>query len=142
VSEWDEADDPAWLEAQREIVLDYLRRQNTEHGGVAEIPAWHISPYIAIWPVESLLAPGRPGWWAISGDLPTDYCSSARVRTPREAAQHFSETWLDAARDPREDGTLGTTGLPTELRDLLAGPAKLLAEYVEDDEIWLLAEDE
>jgi hypothetical protein len=141
VSGWNDADDDAWIAAQREIVVSYLDSQHLQHGGVAATPAWYISPCVAIWPVESLAASGAVGWWVISGDLPTDYCSSKDCSHPRQAASHFAESWRDAVRDPREDGTLGVTGLPVELRDLLVSRAKILSEFVQDDDIWLLAED-
>jgi hypothetical protein len=141
VSEWDEANDEAWFAAQREKVVDYLQRQGLHHGAVAERPAWHISPHVALWPIGSLIAQESIGWWVISGDLPTDYCSSKYCPRPRDAARHFSETWRDAVRDPREDGTLGSTGLPMDLKDLLGSRAKTLAGLVADDEIWLIADD-
>jgi len=142
VNDWDDADDEGWIAEQRARVASYLEGQGIRHGGLAQEPTWYVSPYLAIWPIGSIRAPGAVGWWAISGDCPTDYCSSKSCRYAREAAHHFAETWRDAASDPREDGTLGATGLPVHLRDLLASRAKILAEFVEDHEIWLLAEDD
>lgn len=142
MSDWDERDDPAWIAEQHKKVVDYLARQSLEHGGVRDTPDWHIAPIVAVWSIESLAAPGRTGWWAISGDLPTDYESSRRCHDARAAVRRFAENWLSAAGDPREDGTLGTTGLPADLRDLLAARAKFLAELCEDDEIWRLDESE
>jgi hypothetical protein len=142
VSEWADADDEAWIATQRDVAEHYLESQRLQHGGVAPEPAWHISPYLAIWPVGSLAAPGAVGWWVITGDVPTDYCSFEDGSHPRAVASHFAQSWREAVRDPHEDGTLGVTGLPIELRDLLSSRAKILAEFVQDDEIWLIAEDE
>jgi hypothetical protein len=52
---------------QRERVIQYLGRANLTHGRVGEWPAWHVHPYVAIWAIESLKAPGWIGWWAQIG---------------------------------------------------------------------------
>src|SRR5437764_5727586 len=41
-------------------------------------PRWFLSPYVAVWAVRSRANPDRVGWWAISGDLPTDYMTCGR----------------------------------------------------------------
>ena len=142
MSDWDDSEDSAWIVTQRAVVAEYLARQGLHHGPIEDGPRWYISPYVAVWAVESLAAPGATGWWAISGDLPTDYASSKGCPNARAAVKHFADSWLDAARDPREDGTLGTSGLPAAFKDLLASRAKTLAEFYEDDEIWLLDDDD
>ena len=68
-----------WCYEQQRKVADYLRSQGLNHGRIGEWPAWHIDPFVSIWAIESLDWPGWIGWWAISGDLPTDYISSADV---------------------------------------------------------------
>ena len=140
--DWDEANDKAWFAEQKAKVEDYLESEGLVGYRVPQIPAWHVSPYVAIWAIESLAVPGNVGWWAISGDLPSDYCSSSSARNPRQAAKHFSETWLEAVRDPREDGSLGTTGISAELRDMMASRAQTLANFAAEDEIWHIAEDD
>jgi hypothetical protein len=57
---------------------------------------------------QSLAHPESIGWWAICGDLPTDYISSAdvtRPQHPRKAMQVFAKNWLElvaAWNDGRE----------------------------------------
>lgn len=140
-------DDPEvearWCDGQRDVVTRYLRAQRLEHGRIGESPAWHMVPYVAVWAVESVARPGWVGWWAISGDLPTDYVSAADVspRTPRAALRVFAENWLalvTAWREGRdvENTTLGDPDSRAELAPLLESRARLLLELADDDSVW------
>jgi hypothetical protein len=97
-----------------------------------------MAPYVSVWAVESLRAPGSVGWWVISGDLPTDYCSSGdECNNPRRAMRRLAESWRDAiAATPDGAATLGETGLPADLADLLAARVDFLLGMVRDDEVW------
>lgn len=133
-----------WCFEQRENVADYLRSQSLNHGRIGEWPAWHAAPCVAIWAIESLARPESIGWWAISGDLPTDYISSADVTAPqhpRKAVRVFGQKWLeivDAWRDGREveNCQLGDRDSHDELRPLLEARAKLLIDFADDDSLW------
>ena len=71
--------------------------EKVDHGGVGEWPAFHVDPYVALWAVQSKRTPGAVGWWAISGDLPTDYISSSDGRHPREALRAISRSWFEVS---------------------------------------------
>src|SRR6185312_5607819 len=115
----------------------YLARQDgLRHGEIGEWPAWHVAPYVSIWAIESVVAPGSVGWWAICGDLPTDYCSCEEPRHPRTAARTFAASWRAAAADVRPDGTLGETDLPASLSDMLRSRAEILENWADNDENW------
>jgi hypothetical protein len=135
--ELSEAAEEAWVLDRREDVVAYLARLGHPVGEVGDWPAWHLAPYVSIWAIESLSRPGWVGWWAISGDLPTDYCTVEEPRHPRTAVKAFAATWRAAANDLRSDGTLGETGLPASLAPLLASRADFLTDLAEDDEIWI-----
>ena len=66
-------EEDAWVRREREKVVAYLTSQRCDHGGIAEWPAFHVDPYVALWAIQSRTVAGRVGWWAISGDLPKDY---------------------------------------------------------------------
>lgn len=144
----DDYDDPEveerWCERQRALVADYLRSQGVEHGRIAEWPAWHIAPYVSIWAIESLARLDSIGWWVISGDLPTDYISSAEVehpQHPRQAIRVIAERWLkqaEAWRDGRDFEGIRIRGphRHQELAPLLSSRARLLMEWTEDDTLW------
>jgi hypothetical protein len=131
-------EEEAWCAEQRAEVTAYLARQTgLTHGAIGEWPAGYLAPYLSIWAVESLRAPGEVGWWAISGDLPTDYCSSAEAPDPRTALRHFAQSWTAALSEMKsEDTTIGETGLPAELADLLRSRAEFLLDWANDDEAW------
>jgi hypothetical protein len=134
-----EAEEDAWCVDQRATVVKYLGMQDgLNHGEVGEWPAWHMAPYVSLWAVESLRAPGSVGWWVICGDLPCDYCASAPdCNNPRRALRRLAESWQTAlAQTPSGAATIGATGLPVHLGDLLRSRARFLLEMVADDAIW------
>ena len=94
-------DDPAveerWCEERRTQVTEYLQHEAVEHGGVSEWPAWHVAPYVSVWAIESKIRPGMVGWWAICGDMPTDYVSAAKIKHPREAVRAIAQGWREHA---------------------------------------------
>jgi hypothetical protein len=138
-------DDPAveehWCDERRRIVTEYLANQGLVHGEVGAWPAWHIAPYVSIWAVESLLAPDHVGWWAICGDLPTDYLSAATIKHPRKALLAFAEIWKEVAGCmvegvPHPDISIGPSPPNPELASLLESRSDLLRRFAEDDSLW------
>jgi hypothetical protein len=106
-------------------------------GALGEWPAWHVSPYVAIWAMESLAKPGFVGWWVISGDLPCDYCSARSPVHPRTALEDITDGWLQAVAELNPgDETIGDTTLPAHLAPLLKDKAEMLLEMLDDDELW------
>src|SRR5213080_4763409 len=87
----------AWVAAQRQRVIDYLVSQNLDHAGVSLEPRWFLSPYVAIWAVRSKANADRIGWWAISGDLPTDYLACNKEHNDADVLLSFSRQWKAAA---------------------------------------------
>jgi hypothetical protein len=130
-----------WVAEQRDTVCAYLEREGVRHREVGEWPAWHLHPYLAVWAIESLVAPGRVGWWAISGDVPTDYVSFADADHPREVLRHFAREWARVSssmlrgEEPPET-VIGTPEQWPDLEDLLKRRCELLRRFAEDDAIW------
>lgn len=131
------AEEEAWCSSRRSVVSEYLSGQGLRHGAIGDRPAWYLAPYVSIWAVESLKFPGSVGWWAICGDLPTDYCSASDCRHPRLAIRKIADEWLKAVSQYKlGDATLGTIGLPVSLAPLLETRANLLAEWADNDSLW------
>ena len=138
-------DDPAveaeWCALARSEVVDYLSAEGVEHGEVGEWPAWHVAPVVSLWAIESKARSGWVGWWAIFGDLPTDYISAQTLKHPRDAVRAIAERWLRYAvdvregRPPAEFGFRGETP-PDQLVPLLETRASVLSEWVDDDSVW------
>lgn len=136
--------DGRWRRDQRQIVVDYLRRQGVEHGAIGEWPAWHLSPYVSIWAIESIARPGWIGWWVIAGDLPTDYISSSDVdgpQDPRKVMKVFARNWIELITAWKngsnvENTTIGELGQRDILAPLLQSRAQVLAEWADDDSYW------
>jgi hypothetical protein len=133
-----EADEEIWCAERRTEVEAYLSRQGLTHGEIGEWPAWHFAPYVSVWAIESLAAPGWVGWWTICGDLPTDYCSSDHdCRRPRLAVKRIAESWsmaLDTLKPG--DTTIGTTSISASLAPLLRSRVDLLSEMVANEDAW------
>jgi hypothetical protein len=102
--DWDDsAVEEHWCDECHRTVAEYLAKQSVVHGEVGSWPAWHVAPYVSIWAIESLLAPGHVGWWAICGDLPTDYLSAATIKHPRKALLAFADLWKEVAEYMQRD---------------------------------------
>ena len=134
-------DEAAWVDAQRQRVARYLAEQGVAHGEIGDWPAWHVLPYIAVWAVESRVAPGRMGWWAIGGELGTDYVSFADADHPRAALRHFARTWAAVADamlrgEEHPDARVGSPEQWPELAPLLRCRAGLLRDFADDDALW------
>jgi hypothetical protein len=138
-------DDPGveehWCAGCRRTVTEYLAKEGLDHGEVGSWPAWHVVPYVSIWAVESLLAPGYVGWWAICGDLPTDYLSSATIKHPRKAMLAFADTWKEVAEYmhkgmPHPHMSIGPSEPSPELISLLEERSDVLRRFAEDDSLW------
>jgi len=133
-----EMEQQAWFDERRASVEAYLKDQGLQHGGVGLGPAWEVAPYVSVWAIQSRKTPGKVGWWAISGDLPSDYCSGgAECNHPRLAVKHIAETWKHAVSDHKlGDVTLGAIGIPAELKPMLASRAQTLLEWADDAGLW------
>jgi uncharacterized protein DUF4826 len=133
----DAPEDAAWVAQQRQIVIDYLASQQCEHNGVSLEPRWFVSPYVAVWAVRSKANPEWVGWWAISGDLPTDYMTAAGQGSTGDVLIAFANLWR-AAAERMTDGeqldryTVGDPSRAKELAPLLQSRADLLHEWCED----------
>jgi hypothetical protein len=141
----DDYDDPRleaeWLAKQRNIVEGYLRDEGIRHNGVASEPVWCLAPYGAIWEVESLYAPGTVGWWAISGDLPTDYLSGGDAVDGRTALGAFAKRWFEVSGymlrgESHPTVKIGPPEMRRQLGDLLKRRASILEEWASDDKMW------
>ena len=143
-------DDPKkeaeWLAKERERVAMYLQDQGVRHGGVDPDPDWFVAPYVSIWTVGSVTRPGAIGWWAISGDLPTDYLSGGDAKDAREAMAAFARRWHEVSaymlRGERHPTVkIGPPGREREFGDLLSRRARILEDWVKDEQMWQKIED-
>lgn len=130
-----------WCAEQRAQIEVYLKEQIVDHGEVGEWPAWHVAPYIAVWAIESKVKSGRVGWWAISGDVPTDYISAEKVKHPREAMRMFAEVWAEVSGfilrgESHPTAKIGRQEDWPVLGDLLKRRSELLVQFAEDDSVW------
>jgi hypothetical protein len=122
-------------------LLEYLAREHVNHLGVPDEPEWFLAPYVAIWSVASKKRTNAVGWWAINGDVPTDYMSSSEIRDARMAMRVFSRRWSKAARqmaagEEPDEFQIGTVDNWPDLGALLASRAKLLGEWAAADNMW------
>jgi hypothetical protein len=136
----DESNLTEWLQTQRTNVKRYLAESGVKHGGVLEV-GWCLAPYVSVWPVRSGVASDKIGFWAISGDLPTDYLSGHDAVDPREATRAFADRWEEFSKymlrgEEHPDMTVGNLENRIELGELLSARAKMLKEWSLDEGIW------
>jgi hypothetical protein len=129
-----DSEDAAWAADQRKTVEAYLWTQGCDHAGVSLEPRWYLSPYLAVWAVRSKVNPDMVGWWAISGDVPTDYMTATReLRSTADVLAAFGAQWSRAAEAMSRGEYVGI-GKPentTELAQLLRTRATMLQELSE-----------
>lgn len=130
-----------WLEEQRERAVEYLKRENVDHLGVGDYPAFHVFPYLALWVVQSKTRPGCIGWWVVTGDLPTDYIGSEGARHPRLALKRFAQLWREVSDymlrgEEHPNYCIGTPDQWPVLGDLLQRRAGIFEDYANDDSLW------
>jgi hypothetical protein len=129
-----------WLAEQRAAVQHYLARERVPGVTVAPEPSWLLPPYVAIWPVLGTRS-GERSYWAISGDLPTDFLSADTVPDARRALAAFAERWRALAAYMERGERHPTIWVESrasgrELGAMLASRARLLAAWVAADEFW------
>ncbi len=136
-----EYSEEGWIADERNKVIDFLKMEDCRHAGVADWPVFYVDPHVALWAVQSTRHVGRVGWWAISGDVPTDYMSSSDGEHPRDALRYFSAQWRDVAgylrrgeRHPTIDP--GDPADWPEIAEMLERRAQILQEYADDDACW------
>ena len=135
-------DDQPWVDQQRPLVLSYLHGISVDHLGLGEWPAFYIRPIFAIWAVQSKSRPGWVGWWAFSGDIPTDCVSRTNGNDdPRKALARLLDQWrryiphLELGNNP-PDVNIGSGNSRIALAGLLTKRIYLLERWHKDDTIW------
>ena len=133
--------DERWCGTQREQILAYLSDEGFQSPNVAEWPAWFVAPIISVWAVESVESPGSVGWWAVSGDFPTDYTPCSGERHPRQALRDIGNRWRTAAARWADGQPADRFGLPNAaeergLAPLLIARSQPLLDMAADDGNW------
>ena len=140
-----DCDDPAtedqWCMTARESVVAYLAIEGFAHGEVGEWPAWHVAPVASVRAIESLVEPGRVGWWVLYCDMPIDYVAGAGLVHPRDAMRAIAVRWkayvVDAkAGTPLDEISFDGRVLPDDIIPLLQARAEMLHTWADDDEVW------
>jgi hypothetical protein len=136
-------DEQVWIAEQRQAVEGYLDRQGVRHNGVAKEPRWLVSPYLAVLAVRSVANPECVGWWAISGDVPSDCMTAGDERDAGDVLLAFSRRWAEVAEylsrgEQHPDFKTGDQESAQEIAPMLATRARLLkrfAHYAHDDDL-------
>ena len=130
-----------WVDEERNRVVKYLAGQGIENPNVGSWPAFDVAPKFAIWAVESKKSPGKIGWWAFSGDCPTDYVLEAGKCHPRHALGLLLDNWkryypiMKSGEQP-DEMKFGDGNNLKELGELLEKRVELLSEWHNDDALW------
>jgi hypothetical protein len=129
-----------FLECRKKVRL-YLRKEKVHHGKIGTEPAWFVSPHVSLWAIESMDNPGWVGWWAICGDVPTDYVSSKGTKDPRAAIRAIAKNWMEWSLDVMNGKEhlhfrIDTSQDQTSLAPLLKTRAETLSKWANDDALW------
>lgn len=135
------ADVQRWLREHRQRIEDYLRDEGVPHGPIASEPGWDILPHVSIWAVAQSGRPERVAFWAICGDVPTDYLAAEGIASPREAMREIATRWREvagcmAAGKSHPTIEIGSPENWPALAPQLAGRAETLLEWADDESLW------
>jgi hypothetical protein len=130
-----------WVEEERKKVEGYLETQGIGSPSVGPWPAFDVAPKFAIWPVESKRQAGKIGWWAFSGDCPTDFIAEDGNCHPRNALKLLLEQWracIPEMKAGRQHSQLkfGNASNVKELGQLLEARVSILSDWLADDSMW------
>lgn len=131
----------SWVATQRKNVESYLRHHGIDNPAVGPWPAFDMAPYFAIWAVESKTVAGRIGWWAFSGDCPTDYITAQGRVHPRNALRILLGNWrsyipyMKRGEQPPNTRYGDGSNLVT-LGELLETRVEIFEEWLADDGLW------
>lgn len=130
-----------WVTRQRSRVIGFLENEGIDDPQVGEWPAFEVAPCFAIWAVESEQISGKIGWWAFSGDGPTDYVTEDGSCHPREALKRLLDQWRGYVSRMSEGKQPVGVRFPEEadlkhLAHLLDLRINVLAEWIDDDGLW------
>jgi len=130
-----------WVEEVRENICLYLEGQGIKKPNVAEWPAFEVSPYFSIWAIESQKTPGQIGWWAFSGDCPSDYVSEDGSCHPRAALKTLIKNWEGYILYMRQgiqppQTSIGKGENLEELAELLDSRVATLRSWEKDESLW------
>jgi hypothetical protein len=130
-----------WVADQREKVTLYLESQGIANPNVGDWPAFEMAPYFGIWAIESQKVEGKIGWWAFSGDCPTDYVSENGKCHPREALKDLIQNWKTYVPYMKEgeqppNTKLGDSSNLKELGEMLEKRVTVLSDWCKDDSLW------
>jgi hypothetical protein len=130
-----------WVTKERKKVEFYLSKHGIENPNVGPRPAFEIAPHFAIWAVESKQISGKIGWWAFSGDCPTDYVSEDGKCHPRNALKLLLDNWrifipnMKKGKQPPNVQFADGADLPL-LGELLEKRVTILDEWLSNDDLW------
>lgn len=130
-----------WVAKNRRIVFYYLQSQGIENPNVAEWPAFEVAPHFGIWAIESKKTEGKIGWWAFSGDCPTDYVIEDGTCHPRSALKNLLVSWESYIPDMKKGRQptgikFGEEANLQELGNFLEARVAVLKDWLNDDELW------
>ena len=107
--------------ADKGVLIDTVSMDNSRY----------LAPLLAIWKIKST---DKDWFWAISGDLPTDFMTEEGATDPRDAVRAFSLQWQMKAEVIRVNPDADQTQL--DFSALLIGRANGLYEIYEQEELW------
>lgn len=128
-AEMTEQEQQEWVREQYQEATKYLATQGLVTDSVIVEESRYLIPFLAIWKLKVI---DGSYFWAISGDLPTDYNTIDAAPNAREAARHFSLKWQMQAENLRKTNDKEKE----KFARLLVSRAEGLYDIFGQDELW------
>ncbi|KZX01939.1 hypothetical protein JL49_02985 [Pseudoalteromonas luteoviolacea] len=120
-----------WQRQHLQNAQKFLAEKGIITTKVVEKECRFLPPAIAIWKFKD--QKGK-GYWAISGQMPTDATEESAATNPRDVLRYFSFQWQIKADGIMASGVQDKTQL--DFANLLVNRAHALYDLYESDKLW------
>lgn len=120
-----------WMREQFQKANKHLAEHGVLYESVFVDECRYLAPFVAVWKIKA--SDGKK-FWAITGDVPSDFVGLDAAKTAREVMKHFSLQWQLKAEKLIQAGNTDETG--KKYAGLLINSAENLYRLSENKELW------
>lgn len=120
-----------WVREQFQCANKYLAENGVVYEAVVTEESRYFAPYFAMWKIKAM---DGEFYWALVGDLPSDFSPVSVAPNAREAMRHFAFTWQIRAENILKDEKVVTE--QKEYAQMLINRAEGLYGFYKQEDFW------
>jgi len=126
-----QAQQSEWARIQFQKANKHLAENGVLFESVVTDESRYLAPYLAVWKIKAI---DGAFYWAISGDLPSDYTALENAANVKEVLRHFGMTWQLKAENLLQ--AAGDDATQKEYAELLQNRAESLFAMQNAPQLW------